>query len=720
MTFLFVSPVLAEGSRDLYPGGPVGDRSRANLEWTTQTYGPAGLIARRTILNVYMNAGEVLFMGSSAVGIIDGNILVYAPGAITGPIGGETINAPLYDCETQRGLTAEADQGQITSRAMELAGADTDAGGAVAGAYNPCTFTALATGIHSVIFYGPQGATPPNPTGGPTAELDLASATNFNATQNSSIAAWDVTVRNGLNSVTDINGRVFSYYLSFFTGGNGRRVYSTFFPTTLDGYIYRTETNGFDPNGYLVYGNQAGFFDSDGATPLYRDVLSTSPGGFDLASLDGGAGMQRPQYPIFFAQPDPIVLTQLGIPITPVAPIVSNIVFNGSISGNTSLVAAGGVFNFDANVAGVFEIVISRDSVNYDPTVLTNRVLRGNNIAGTNSVNWNGLDNTGGTFPVGTYSVRVNIRAGEYHFPLIDAENSINGGPSYRLINPPGGVCQALVGGCNAGFYDDRGYTTLNGSMVGTVNTPLCGTNPPAIANSDLINGFDTTTTQRGFGGNTGGNTNVTCTGAFGDVKGVDLWTYYPGNAAFANLIIVDTVPPLPATPVPGIASASSGTVPTITKSVNPPFAQPGETVTWTIVVGNPGGTPISNLVVTDTMPAELTVISAVPSSGSATVNGQQIETTIPSLGAGESVTITVTTRVRDNAVVPFILRNQACVTSSANSTPYCASATVLSIAQLPATGQSPYSGTRDLLVMLIGVVAILGTRQLFMRKQAA
>jgi len=58
----------AAGSRDLWPSGAAG--SRANSEWRdgTVTYG-GGLLVRRTLLKAYMQAGEVLLLGSSAVDI---------------------------------------------------------------------------------------------------------------------------------------------------------------------------------------------------------------------------------------------------------------------------------------------------------------------------------------------------------------------------------------------------------------------------------------------------------------------------------------------------------------------------------------------------------------------------------------------------------------------------------------------------------------------------
>jgi len=84
---------------------------------------------------------------------------------------------------------------------------------------------------------------------------------NFNATQGTSIAAWDVTVRANLASTVNITGRVFTYYLALFTAGNGLPVNPTIYAVTRDAYKYRIDLRGMDPNGWLVYGNQVGFLD---------------------------------------------------------------------------------------------------------------------------------------------------------------------------------------------------------------------------------------------------------------------------------------------------------------------------------------------------------------------------------------------------------------------------------------------------------------------------
>ena len=125
---------------------------------------------------------------------------------------------------------------------------------------------------------------------------------------------------------------------------------------------------------------------------------------------------------------------------------------------------------------------------------------------------WDGKDNGGNDFPVGTnYPVRARLHNGEYHFPMIDAENSTKGGPSFTLLNPPGGTCPFGNAACTTAFYDDRGYHTVgsSGTTSGTPGTALCGINPPAPDHSDPETGYISTSTQRAYGQDNGGNTNM-------------------------------------------------------------------------------------------------------------------------------------------------------------------------------------------------------------------
>jgi uncharacterized repeat protein (TIGR01451 family) len=632
MVAFAVVPAVAAGSGNLWPNPPAG--SRANTEWRTSSYG-GGLLLRRTLLKAFMNSGEVVMLGSSAVGQGAADILVYNPGLVTGPVGGETVPVPAsasFSCDTQRlALGAPANQGMLTTRAQELAGPDTIPTGGVAGGYVPCHYQAPVTGVYDIAFLGPAGFAPPDADGNIGADIALALPQDTNALQGTSVAAWDATVRANLTATTNLTGRIFSYYLALFTGGNGLPVFPTIYPVTRDGYRYRVQLRGMDPNGWLVYGNQLGFLDSDGATPLYHDAVavnSGSPG--QLTSIQGGVTFARPAYPLFFEPPDPATIAALGIPVAPTAPIMTSLSFAGTLGGNTSLINNGGTFTFTSNVPGVYNLVISRNGVNFDPTLPGNRSLRGVRPAGVQTVPWDGKDNSGAFFPVGTYPVHASFHGGEYHFPMIDVENNTQGGPIITLLNPPGGTCPPLIGGCTSGFYDDRAYQTLNGTVVdsgNTVGNPLCGISPPATTFSDPINGYDTTTAQRAYGTGIDGNTNVPCTGNFGDTKGMDIWTFYPSNSVLTPVNIV-------------AAAADIG----VTKIVSNATPAVGTNVTFTIVATNLGPSDATGVQVTDVLPGSLTFVSSIATLGA--YNQLTGIWNIGNLAAGASATLQITVTV--------------------------------------------------------------------------
>jgi uncharacterized repeat protein (TIGR01451 family) len=626
---LAAQPAMAAGSGNLWPSAATG--SRANTEWRTGSYGNGALI-RRTLIKAYMTTGQQLMLGSSAIGQGVSDILVYNPGRVTGPIGIETIPASSnFSCNTQRlAVGAPANQGKITSRAQELAGPDTIPAGGVAGGYVPCHYAAPVTGIYSVEFIGPLG-TASNADGTIGADIALAQASDFNATQGTSIAAWDATVRGSLISTVNITGRVFTYYLALFTGGNGLPVFPSIYAVTRDAYKYRIDLRGMDPNGWLVYGNQVGFLDSDGTTPLYHDAVADatgSPG--QLTGIQGGVSLARPSFPLFFEQPAAATIAALGIPAAPTAPRMSAISFTGTVGGFTSLVNSGGTFKFTTNVPGVYDIVISLDGVNFDPTNPSNRSLRGVRGAGVHTVSWDGLDNSGVAFPVGSYSAHVALHGGEYHFPMIDVENDTQGGPTLTMLNPPGGICPALTGGCNAAFYDDRAYRTVGGTVVdsgNTVGNVLCGAAPPSPAFANPITGFNSTSTQRRYGAASGGNNNVPCTGNFGDAKGLDIWTYNQSAVVVTPLRIVG-------------AAANIR----ITKSVSDATPAVGTRVTFTVTARNLGPDNATGVQVRDVVPSGLTFVSATPSQG--TYNAATGLWNIGNLATGVSVTLRITVTV--------------------------------------------------------------------------
>jgi uncharacterized repeat protein (TIGR01451 family) len=200
-------------------------------------------------------------------------------------------------------------------------------------------------------------------------------------------------------------------------------------------------------------------------------------------------------------------------------------------------------------ISGISNLVlipqdISRDGINYDPTNPANRSLRGViATTGVQTIPWDGKDNIGTNFPVGSnYNAVVRVHAGEYHFPLIDAENMMAGGVTVEVLN-------GANAGSNIAFYDDRGYQTVNvydnagtlvkaGQLVGTINSVLTGNSPPSTAYSNPLSGYSSTSTQRSYGDGTASG--------FGDAKGLDLWTYLSSNSVNTTLNILAIPPALP------------------------------------------------------------------------------------------------------------------------------------------------------------------------------
>jgi hypothetical protein len=222
-----------------------------------------------------------------------------------------------------------------------------------------------------------------------------------------------------------------------------------------------------------------------------------------------------------------------------VVPTVNSIAFQGTagdVSGVPgSVFSTGGNIVFDGNIDGVAHVVIvpnpggigGCDSATFDPTLPGNRSLVAVVSAGVQNLAWDGKDNSGAYMPTSWtgnggagYCFNATLHAGAYHFPLLDAENSMLGGPTITLLNPPGGVCPFAT--CSTAFFDDLGYKTTSGAVVGTVGSVLSGNNPPLPP--DYSNtGFDTTsTTIRAYGDNS--------SNGFGNQKGLDLWTYFPSK----------------------------------------------------------------------------------------------------------------------------------------------------------------------------------------------
>jgi uncharacterized repeat protein (TIGR01451 family) len=484
-----IAPVAAEGSKELVANGG----NRPYTEWRTNT---TGSITRRTLLKVYANAGEVINLGSSAVNVGLGNIKLFSANSNV------DTATPLLDCKVQ-----QAGTGVLNTRAKELAGALPISGG-----YTPCVYSVPTTGVYQVTFYGPDGvagATDPS-----TSNTEYISNPDISTDQKSTVSMWDITVRSSTSSTTDLKGRVFTDYVALITGSNSRYVKSKFYILTNDGYRYLTDFgvgSGLDPNGFIFFANKTGLTYADGKT-LYRSGLSSNN---ELTSFSGNVLVPLPStfaYPIFFNPPANIAVDGLGYPLTaqPPSPATNFSFTAASGSTNQTPQGVGGTFSFIAPQAGNYQIIVDTNGDGiYDP--ISDLTLGGLTVNGSNSVNWDGNDNSGVAVPPRpnnlAYDARIMLRGGEYHFPLLDAENAPDGF-KIEMLNPPG----AFQSGQNATtiYFDERNYKIgTNNINLGCATTTIC----------DARAGVDSATGAHKF------------TNSYGDQKAIDTWIYFPSTA---------------------------------------------------------------------------------------------------------------------------------------------------------------------------------------------
>lgn len=92
---------------------------------------------------------------------------------------------------------------------------------------------------------------------------------------------------------------------------------------------------------------------------------------------------------------------------------------------------------------------------------------------------------------------------------------------------------------------------------------------------------------------------------------------------------------------------------PAVSKSVNPQVAVVGDTVTYTIVATNIGGSVATGVVVEDTLPSILAVGEVTADRGEVTVSGNTVRVVIGDLAPGETVTIRISAQLIAAPVPP-------------------------------------------------------------------
>ncbi len=79
----------------------------------------------------------------------------------------------------------------------------------------------------------------------------------------------------------------------------------------------------------------------------------------------------------------------------------------------------------------------------------------------------------------------------------------------------------------------------------------------------------------------------------------------------------------------------------TLTNAASPPWAQPGERITYTLAITNTGPDPASGVVLSDTLPTAAALVAATPSQGSC-VDAAPVRCTLGDVSPAASATVTV------------------------------------------------------------------------------
>lgn len=627
-----LQPVSAEGSRDLVKN--LG--YRPYTEWLPGV-SIAG-IPRRTLLKVYVQAGETINLGSS----------------VHTSFGGGTQDI-VY--RTPSGTTGSCDVlstgfGFIDTFAKESNGPFPAAGG-----YTPCTITAPAEGVYEVEFHGPSETSTANP---PVREYNVQFPTD--GTQEATVAAWDITVTSGGDRQP---GRVFTNYLSLSMGGNSGApnpnllgLNSILYVQTKDGYRYEVTLDRLDPGNFIFFGNNRGFIDNFDNSNLYRSITAPT----EALNFIGNVGLHLPTladtstdvtHRVFFNRPDSVALGGLGISLTATLPQAPpDFKFTG-IAGNTTKVNTGGRFTFTTSQFGKYQIVID---TNQDGTFgnSNDRILTGGIVSGLNTVNWNGRDQADTALPVGTYNAKVYVTAGEYHFPLLDAESNA-GGLRIIMENAPGAFNNTATDvdgdpiNNSTVYYNDSNYTTKNGT---TVNLDITGSQV-ATAPRDALKGVNTAAFGR-----------HEWLRLYGNLKGIDTWTYFLDPSGTATPIVIVAAN----TEVVGTKEVAFKTDADTSGSVTI-----NDIMEYTVTYSNVGNTNATDFVIKDTLPAQLTYVpnslSIVSQTANLTINNNyngdtdvNLITPDPPGQLGIGQTITIKFRAKVNAAAANI-SNQAIAT---------------------------------------------------------
>ena len=404
------------------------------------------------------------------------------------------------------------------------------------------------------------------------------------AAQGTSVSAWDITVRADATSTTDITGRLFTYALAAFTGGNGLPINQRVYVTTTDGFRYRTDTNGLDPNGFLMYGNQQRL-----PRRRRRDAARPRRAGHDQHRAGllrrRWRDLRRPAvpavvHPAVERDPQPRwpsrpPRSRRSCPTCPSAaasPATSPSSVPAARSATTPTCPA------------QYEFVISRDGTNFDPGNPVNRVLARHQA---------GRQQHGGLGRQGQRAATTSRWAPTTRY----GRGCTTASTTSRWSTPRTPPRAARASPCSTRPAATARSATRPARRRSTTTAATTRSAPAAPTSAPLVRRCAastrpplTTATPRPATSpprpsgpsarTTAATPTASCTGSFGDVKGLDTWVFYPSTTLLAPLNIIST------------AGAGAGGQP---RPRAPPRSTPRS---WssraTTVLGNDTGTAIT------------------------------------------------------------------------------------------------------------------------------
>jgi fimbrial isopeptide formation D2 family protein/uncharacterized repeat protein (TIGR01451 family) len=283
------------------------------------------------------------------------------------------------------------------------------------------------------------------------------------------------------------------------------------------------------------------------------------------------------------------------------------------------------------------------------------------------TVVWDGKDDKGVIVPARAlnqpYPARILSRGGEYHFPMLDAENNPKGF-TIEMLNPPGPLLAGTT--TTTVYFDERNYKVGNTSVNLSCASPI-------VPVCDARGGVDSAVS----GGLAGHVFTGTGASGYGDQKAVDTWAYYPSAVALTDLVITKTQ----RANVLGTKSVKFLQDNDSTNSVTV-----GDSVTYTITYSNLGATSDATaFLMNDTLPSSLSFVSAQIKNQTAgntivlnsSYAGTGALTTAGTLRKGDTIVIEITAKIKDtNGGQP--VANQASATFSTPDNPTVTAGTVV------------------------------------------